>query len=272
MWDNPAMIPFKSLKTKAVWAKGCLGLAAVFFAVYGLLLIMVLTEGIDTFIYWDEIVLIETVAPFLVVATGIAFVVWSFNAHKNLRWLGRDGIRHSDQATFWWWFVPIANLFMPFRVIYETVRGSLTPAGLESWRKAPLPQETAWWTGLFICGVFLSQFSAYIVESAGGFADLEDALPVGVLSSGSLAVAAVLAMRLVGSTTEGQSALASGSSSGVLAPAEALSASATVKAQNGEPLAYHDDSALAYCTQCGKRFADQDRFCGSCGGDRSVVG
>ena len=97
----------------------------------------------------DFIIFAEGVYPYAVIATGVAFVVWSYKAHANLVVLGRNEVFHQDQATIWWWIVPIAFLFMPFRVVFETVRGSTAPFDDPNWRRYPLHPDAGWWAGLF---------------------------------------------------------------------------------------------------------------------------
>ena len=100
---------------------------------------------------------IENYTALAFAASGITFVVWSFLAHSNLDTFGRHDQTHSHRATIWWWIAPLANLVMPYRVMYETVRGSQAPAGDPDWKNTRLPRTVAWWTGLFIAGMILNQ-------------------------------------------------------------------------------------------------------------------
>lgn len=276
MWENPAIAPFKALKTEAAWARGFLYLAAAFYAAYGLLLLVLYVDGAAVFDYFEEVAFLESASPFLSLGVFIAFVVWAFSAHQNLVFLGRQGVRHSNQAAIWWWLLPVANLFMPFRVMFETFRGSLAPSGLKSWRTSPLPKEAGAWTGLLIGGRLFELVGAALVEDAVTFDEFETGLLVSVAASGALVAAAILAAKLVAATTEGQRALAETvpSSSGVTGlEAPAVAAPPRTSTQDrSEPGAGTSEAgsgeAGSYCTNCGVAFRSGDRFCGTCGHSR----
>ena len=137
-----------------------------------------------------------------------SFVWWHWEAHSLLKPLGRQGVKHQDTATFGWWFVPFANLFMPFVVTAETVRGSTATTDDEHWRRLPLPQSVAGWTGFFLVG--LGGYSA-VSRVANNALDL-DTLLTAVRWSGVFAVvtavAGLAAIILISEVSTGQKRLA----------------------------------------------------------------
>jgi hypothetical protein len=68
----------------------------------------------------------------------IAMLAWSWRAAKNVRALGKRGLRFTPFTTVAWWFIPFANFYMPYRAIREAWLAS----GDE---KRPPPTLLAWW-------------------------------------------------------------------------------------------------------------------------------
>lgn len=57
-------------------------------------------------------------------ATGLAFLVWFYNAHDNLRLLGARGLEYSPGWAVGYFFIPILSLFRPYQVAQEIYRAS----------------------------------------------------------------------------------------------------------------------------------------------------
>jgi hypothetical protein len=76
---------------------------------------------------------------------GIAWLLWQHRAHENLRALGVGGLSYSPGWAVGWWFIPIANLVLPYLVMLELWRAS-EPKGTPGWLReriaALLP---LWW-------------------------------------------------------------------------------------------------------------------------------
>src|SRR5262249_29946861 len=47
-------------------------------------------------------------------AAGIALLVWVYRANRNARALGAEGLAYSPGWSVGWFFVPLANLVMPY--------------------------------------------------------------------------------------------------------------------------------------------------------------
>ena len=78
----------------------------------------------------------------------VAFLTWLHRASSNLRYLGVEQ-KYSPRAGAVWWFVPIANLWMPYRVVREVWHGS------RRYPERTHPLFTLWWW-LWCIGGFLS--------------------------------------------------------------------------------------------------------------------
>jgi hypothetical protein len=124
------------------------------------------------------------------------WVWWHHRAGSNLRALGRRG-EFSPTAHAAWWFVPFANLVMPYRAMTELVHRS-NPSDAPSPRADLLP---VWW-GCWIGGNLLSNLSGRMAD-LGGLA-----LALDSVASAMLVVAVVSYLRLVRDVAEAQSAVA----------------------------------------------------------------
>jgi len=67
----------------------------------------------------------------VVISTAVAFMMWSYRVHGNLRALGARNLRYSPGWAVGIWFIPIFNLFVPFLIMREIWAGS-DPAGLRT--------------------------------------------------------------------------------------------------------------------------------------------
>lgn len=211
------------------------------------------------------------------VATAISFLSWSFRAHANLRGMGRQGVRHSDQATIWWWIVPIAFLFMPFRVMYETVRGSTASEEDPGWRASRLDTSAGWWTTLLIGGGVLSGFTNALLTNAASTSDLAGAFNSYAASVVVLAFAAFAGMAVITKVTQTQARWSRWNDQRLFAHTHQGQTTSLGGAPTG-PIDLQVSTALAttpiqqtadfslYCRRCGSKYvSNDDRFCGQCG-------
>jgi len=93
------------------------------------------------------------------------WVLFHYRAAKNLRALGHTGLVHTPAAQVYWWFVPIANLFMPFGATAELIRASESQD--DSWVFTPKPSSMAFWWALHIGAKILSGISSRLVFIEG---------------------------------------------------------------------------------------------------------
>lgn len=178
------------LRRRARWAKWGLGLSsAIHFA--AALVFLALISGRDVL---DAAITFSVLPQLSVLLVAPFFIAWAHRAHANLFHLGIRGQLYSDRGTIWWWLVPVANLFMPFRVMYEIMRGSKPYEGKGDWRIAPLHQSAVWWTVLFLGGLLADRASGVMLESADTLGEV----------SASIATAAV---GLVATTGAGWAAM-----------------------------------------------------------------
>lgn len=208
----------------------------------------------------DMIIFFEELHPVLVLITGVAFLFWSYRAHSNLDVFERLDQTHSHKATIWWWIVPIAFLWMPFRVVFETVRGSSAPQGAADWKQEKLMPIAVWWTVFFLASSLALNASASILETAFTREAIETALTVNGLAFVVYGVGVVTAGALVWLVTRSQQELAA---SWIQVPVR--EAPPVVDAPSITP---EHDSPVRFCSSCGRPFGEADTFCSSCGTPR----
>ncbi|MFF3017730.1 DUF4328 domain-containing protein [Streptomyces sp. NPDC057939] len=140
-------------------------------------------------------------------ATIVVFLVWFHRVRCNGQVFRPDGFTQSTGWAIGGWFVPLANLYFPYRTARETWEASTRSAPDGSYRSTSIAPVTAWWivfvAGLLIDRVFASQYrnaetpeELRVVSAIGGVSDLTNI------------VAAVLALLFVRKLTAMQHAKA----------------------------------------------------------------
>lgn len=78
------------------------------------------------------------------------FLVWLHRVQRNL---GRLGVRDFPFSAEWailWWFIPVANLYYPVRIVLALCRSSRNLRPDKRMDKAEAPLVIVWWIGLLI--------------------------------------------------------------------------------------------------------------------------
>ena len=84
------------------------------------------------------------------VCTAIVFFVWLYRANANARALGADDMMVRPGWAIGWYFVPLANLAMPFVAMRELWKASTRP---KDWQAIPSPATIPlWWACWLIAG------------------------------------------------------------------------------------------------------------------------
>lgn len=94
------------------------------------------------------------------IGTIVAWLVWQHGANRRLRDSGVEGLEFNPSSSVWWWFVPFANLSMPYRAMGELWRASEPTASRDDWKSARLPSLLGIWWGTFILSSVLFGVSA----------------------------------------------------------------------------------------------------------------
>lgn len=115
----------------------------------------------------DSLSAIEGVVSLLFILVYIAsvvlFVIWMSRAYKNLLYFRTTGLEHSPRWAVGSFFVPFANLVVPYRAVKEIWLASspeLDVSGSDSWKLQKVPAIIKWWWGLWLLSNFLDGRSA----------------------------------------------------------------------------------------------------------------
>jgi hypothetical protein len=90
---------------------------------------------------------------------------WLYLANFNARALGATDLEGSPALAVGWFFIPLANLVMPYLTLRDTWRASVRPRDWQAVR-APVP-VALWWTCWLIAG--FSGRIAMLIEYRSGF-------------------------------------------------------------------------------------------------------
>ncbi|GCD44781.1 DUF4328 domain-containing protein [Streptomyces paromomycinus] len=78
-------------------------------------------------------------------ATGIVFLIWFYRSRVNAEHCTRDVCTLGRGWAIGAWFIPVANLWLPFRVARETWQASTQPAPDGAWRTVSTAPVRTWW-------------------------------------------------------------------------------------------------------------------------------
>ena len=82
-------------------------------------------------------------------ATVITWCVWQHHAQYNATLLAAGPLKYTPAWAVIWWFIPIANLFMPFLTVRELWRAS---HGGAAWRAIKTWPVIGWWWAAWLAG------------------------------------------------------------------------------------------------------------------------
>jgi hypothetical protein len=139
------------------------------------------------------------------VPTAIAWLLWQYRAHANLRALGVANLSFSPGWAVGWWFIPFANIVMPYLTVRELWKASNPEAGAIEWKaRGGAAIIGFWWAGrlgmqaLFQIGSVLTSDSAFPTSNPSSTAFLL----AGDLVVVAWAILAILLVRGVDSRQE----------------------------------------------------------------------
>jgi len=100
----------------------------------------------------DRRLFMTVVFVILVVLTAVAWLMWQHRSQSNVRALGVP-VGFSPGWAVGWWFIPIANLWQPFRAVRELWRASDAAAHtVDDGRSTSL---LGWWWAVYLVAGFL---------------------------------------------------------------------------------------------------------------------
>jgi hypothetical protein len=185
-------------------------------ALWAFIAVSALTVGVEALEAANGAIYLETEMDTRALAFGLtylaytlAFVVsivlvglWIHRAHANLRESGADGLEFTPGWAVGWYFVPFANLVMPFRAMRELWNAS---RGEHDFFGGAAPSAVKVWWAAWIAGNILSAVGSRILllgEGNSGSVTVGNA--VGAAGTVGVLIAAVLLRTIIARVTAAQ--------------------------------------------------------------------
>jgi heme/copper-type cytochrome/quinol oxidase subunit 2 len=161
----------------------------------------------------DRLTAVSVPLGILTVATIVLWCVWQFRAQANLRPLGAANLRYSPGWAVGWWFIPFANIVMPYLTVRELWKASDPEGGSVGWQMVKTTPLLPFWWACWLGYAVLVSIGTSILASAesNGIASVPTRISVTWWSiAGQVAyiVAAVLAIQIVRQIEQRQEAKA----------------------------------------------------------------
>lgn len=123
--------------------------------------------------FWGEqLSTITTLSLVAVILYAIFFMIWVYRASWNAGLFEPSATRITPGWSVGWFFIPVMNLFKPYRITREIYNSSLDPARpLE--QKAP--SLVGWWWGLWLSSIGFAVMSRVTLGGAPTLQDLSTA-------------------------------------------------------------------------------------------------
>jgi len=93
----------------------------------------------------------------LLVVIAVFILKWIYRSAKNVIALGFHTMKTSPRWAIGWFFVPVADLYMPYKTMKEIWRGSQSPG-----TKATGTSIIGWWWGLLLLFFVLDQLALWL--------------------------------------------------------------------------------------------------------------
>jgi hypothetical protein len=135
-----------------------------------------------------------TLMTLVIIGTIALFMIWTYRATANIHALGGQGIRFTPGWAVAWYWVPIANLWMPYQVMSEIWRYSRNPVGTQ-------PDTTSrlltWWWLCWVAFLIGGSIQLRWAIPMHGLDEVISAEPLSIASYVLAIIMAALAMALI---------------------------------------------------------------------------
>ena len=153
-------------------------------------------EALGINVYTAAIALLTLLSAGLYLSTVVLFLMWFHRAYKNLTPLGAVGLQYSPGWTIGAWFIPIGNLFIPYRIAKEI----WVKSGERHEEYAFLNTESTvpsvigtWWGFWIVSNISINLTAGLGTATSGKFEELM--LPL--MSATASILAAMYAIRMI---------------------------------------------------------------------------
>lgn len=118
----------------------------------------------------------------LLIVIVIVFAMWIYRSCANVHALGARDLKITPGWSVGWFFVPIANLWMPYKGMSQIMRASRNPMNWEGENAGPL---VGWWWFFYLFANITNTIVVRIAESAE---TIEELITASSLTTGSYAL------------------------------------------------------------------------------------
>lgn len=127
-------------------------------------------------------------------ATVLVFAIWIYRVAQNARALGAAGFTITPGWAVGWYFLPIANLWMPYKAMSEIWRASRNPAG---WQADRAGEFLGWWWAMWVVSYLVGNASGQFTMSARELDEMSRAAQLRLVSELLSGISIVVSARLV---------------------------------------------------------------------------
>jgi hypothetical protein len=175
----------------AVGAGVALAEAVVAYVGHGVIERAVAQQDLTELDSWgQQLVRLGFLQTTLLIASGVAFLVWEYRMVGNVPSLGGGTPRWSPAMSVVWWFVPVAFLLMPYLVMREVaVRLAWT-------RSKPTRLVLAWWIAWLVYEL-TGLVSNAVLSGTGSLESAVTWLQVSALANAGAVFLAILVVRRI---------------------------------------------------------------------------
>ena len=134
--------------------------------------------------------------------SAVVVSIWIYRAHANLTFIGMEGLEFTPGWSVGWFFVPFANLVMPYRAMREL------------WERSGATSDIRWgsvlpsWWGTFLFGGLLENIGSQMIGAASATAASNGILILAIAQVTRI-VSALLLMQIIRTSTRAESTAAS---------------------------------------------------------------
>jgi hypothetical protein len=160
---------------------------------------------LDFYLYDEDV---NTATGLFSLAFAIAFLVWLHRATANLEALGAPALSISPSWAVGWFFIPVANFWVPYQAVAQLHRRSFELAG-----EAPPPPRYGfadpllWWLCLLLSAA-AGILAAAAIPEIRSVADVKTVIALSVVSEAAVVPAAFSLIRLAKAVTAAQATAA----------------------------------------------------------------
>ncbi|MDT9600579.1 DUF4328 domain-containing protein [Sphingosinicella rhizophila] len=189
---------FRDPARLAAWSRSVLVLQ-IALAVSAMAVAMLFGSGFNAAAGGSDLYhLIQLVMLLFFVLGGGVVLRWIYVANANAHALGAEGMATSPALAVGWYFLPIANLVLP----YQSMREIWKASGPErDWEAAPSSPWIFWWWMFWLLSCIASILSNRLAEYSYEEDMLRITEALAILSDLALIPASLLLMRIVGRIT-----------------------------------------------------------------------